>query len=575
MASKKSDKKSEKVSKVLTGDDMFIHATMESLREKLTNSNDGSARKRRQKTSGDQLFILQEAFDNDPRPTATARKELAQRVGMTPRAVQIWFQNRRAKFKAAGGILPPTFRRITSSKGSAVGASSSLTLDSSMLKREDAPSNLFADLPKQAQYHEGLPASLLPANRILSEFVSDSDDDSASVASSLLSSSSVSTLGMSQLNLSSYTPSLASHSSSSSAGSAKKNSVYGNLSFTRSLPDLKSMKVRGGVLHGSSHLNTCSSAWGDDDDDSDAQSTDGNANERSIEEPLSSTSLPVSPRMYAASLQNSVKTTETSAVAPYPVAGMMDPFVFGANGDMQLPLHPYPDVDASDAAVPRSAGDDHAEGFVHELSSPIRTRRRHSLHAEFNSSNDSLPPNVLLQLQNNYLSLQQAQVDLSNQSSLKQQRQPFIANAACSPAMPPASAPIFPEAYATFIQSPAASLISGSNTGASSPEIERAFTTTTAQPIAYLHPAPDAAPLAPFTVSDLIPGASASFLTDLGTPLTSLAAPFHAIHPHGLLQMDGEPSFAALLAPSSAMEEEMRKLIANAMAREQAAKVTA
>ncbi|KAI8911245.1 Homeodomain-like protein, partial [Powellomyces hirtus] len=56
-------------------------------------------RKKRVRTSSEQLNILLEAFAENPMPEPPARTKLAQTLGMTPRAVQIWFQNRRAKTK--------------------------------------------------------------------------------------------------------------------------------------------------------------------------------------------------------------------------------------------------------------------------------------------------------------------------------------------------------------------------------------------------------------------------------------------------------------------------------------------
>ena len=45
------------------------------------------------------LRILQKAFQTDPMPNSTARVALSKKLGMSSRAVQVWFQNRRAKEK--------------------------------------------------------------------------------------------------------------------------------------------------------------------------------------------------------------------------------------------------------------------------------------------------------------------------------------------------------------------------------------------------------------------------------------------------------------------------------------------
>lgn len=55
--------------------------------------------KHRRRTSRDQFQVLESSFLDNSKPNATVRRALAQRLGMTPRAVQVWFQNRRAKLK--------------------------------------------------------------------------------------------------------------------------------------------------------------------------------------------------------------------------------------------------------------------------------------------------------------------------------------------------------------------------------------------------------------------------------------------------------------------------------------------
>lgn len=55
--------------------------------------------RKRQRLSEEALRILQEAFKRTRKPSATERNKLAKEVGLSERAVQIWFQNRRAKAK--------------------------------------------------------------------------------------------------------------------------------------------------------------------------------------------------------------------------------------------------------------------------------------------------------------------------------------------------------------------------------------------------------------------------------------------------------------------------------------------
>jgi Homeodomain len=55
--------------------------------------------KKRQRATPDQLIVLEEAFIVNPSPNAKMREMIADRIRMTERSVQIWFQNRRAKVK--------------------------------------------------------------------------------------------------------------------------------------------------------------------------------------------------------------------------------------------------------------------------------------------------------------------------------------------------------------------------------------------------------------------------------------------------------------------------------------------
>ncbi|KAI7850693.1 homeobox domain-containing protein, partial [Circinella umbellata] len=55
--------------------------------------------KHRRRTSRAQFKVLEKTFHENPKPNAHKRRSLAQKLGMTPRGVQVWFQNRRAKAK--------------------------------------------------------------------------------------------------------------------------------------------------------------------------------------------------------------------------------------------------------------------------------------------------------------------------------------------------------------------------------------------------------------------------------------------------------------------------------------------
>ncbi|KAG0003526.1 hypothetical protein BGZ80_005784, partial [Entomortierella chlamydospora] len=53
--------------------------------------------KRRRRTSPGQFKILERSFSDNPKPDASTRRQLAQKLSMSPRGIQVWFQNRRAK----------------------------------------------------------------------------------------------------------------------------------------------------------------------------------------------------------------------------------------------------------------------------------------------------------------------------------------------------------------------------------------------------------------------------------------------------------------------------------------------
>lgn len=59
-------------------------------------------KKKRQRTSPDQLAILEQIFQTDKMPNQQTRVQLADQLGMSSRRVQIWFQNKRAKVKRSG-----------------------------------------------------------------------------------------------------------------------------------------------------------------------------------------------------------------------------------------------------------------------------------------------------------------------------------------------------------------------------------------------------------------------------------------------------------------------------------------
>ncbi|KAI9014931.1 hypothetical protein BC832DRAFT_546837 [Gaertneriomyces semiglobifer] len=71
-------------------------------------------KKRRRRTSAKELEVLEGFFKRSQLPNAHEREELSGLTGMTPRAVQVWFQNKRQseKRKAAGGNGRPDKKRL-------------------------------------------------------------------------------------------------------------------------------------------------------------------------------------------------------------------------------------------------------------------------------------------------------------------------------------------------------------------------------------------------------------------------------------------------------------------------------
>lgn len=63
--------------------------------------------KHRQRISKSQYKILEKVFTDNPMPNGDTRQQLATQLSMTPRTIQVWFQNRRAKNKVSMGNPDP------------------------------------------------------------------------------------------------------------------------------------------------------------------------------------------------------------------------------------------------------------------------------------------------------------------------------------------------------------------------------------------------------------------------------------------------------------------------------------
>lgn len=119
-----------------------------------------SSKKKRQRTSPEQLAILEQIFQTDKMPNQQTRVQLADQLGMSSRRVQIWFQNKRAKVKRGTG-------KEGSQNGSPAGqsngrrdstSSSSSSAPSSPVPVSSPSSPASSPIPLVPQTHNQLPS---------------------------------------------------------------------------------------------------------------------------------------------------------------------------------------------------------------------------------------------------------------------------------------------------------------------------------------------------------------------------------------------------------------------------------
>jgi len=65
--------------------------------DELIRSTQKNDPKKRIRTTPEQLRILEKTYERETNPSQSLREDIARRLGMTPRRVQVWFQNKRAK----------------------------------------------------------------------------------------------------------------------------------------------------------------------------------------------------------------------------------------------------------------------------------------------------------------------------------------------------------------------------------------------------------------------------------------------------------------------------------------------
>lgn len=132
----------------------------EKVAESPSNHDDESDRKpKRCKISRQQLNTLINSFEEEPLPNFEQRQAIAKQLGMTPRSVQIWFQNRRQRLKPTlpkqSGIGQPiggghclTMPPMRSSQGSSLAHSNALRQAAAAAKSQEhaKPTGLNPDM---------------------------------------------------------------------------------------------------------------------------------------------------------------------------------------------------------------------------------------------------------------------------------------------------------------------------------------------------------------------------------------------------------------------------------------------
>lgn len=123
------------------------------------------ARRKRRRTSPSELSVLEEEFRTDSRPARQQRERIAARVGMTEKAVQIWFQNKRQQCRRQKS---DPARRSSSVSNTSIGLSSAeSSFDSSYLA---SSSNLQLATPATRSNTIPSPHATSPVSRNSSIF---------------------------------------------------------------------------------------------------------------------------------------------------------------------------------------------------------------------------------------------------------------------------------------------------------------------------------------------------------------------------------------------------------------------
>ena len=124
------------------------------------------SKRKRRRTSSEQLIVLEKAFQTHTQyPSMAARTQIGQQLDMTPRGVQIWFQNRRAKARSRTHITTtsPTSQKVSPSTKQIVPATSPLISSNSSSPSSGSSSSSSSSLPSSPASRRAAIPNLLTA----------------------------------------------------------------------------------------------------------------------------------------------------------------------------------------------------------------------------------------------------------------------------------------------------------------------------------------------------------------------------------------------------------------------------
>jgi len=81
---------------------LALAASLVDTRSAVQISEGGSVKPKRKRASATQVAVLRAFYGKNPFPDTQCREFLAEKLNMTPRSVQIWFQNQRQHDKMSG-----------------------------------------------------------------------------------------------------------------------------------------------------------------------------------------------------------------------------------------------------------------------------------------------------------------------------------------------------------------------------------------------------------------------------------------------------------------------------------------